>query len=120
MENFRVQTKSTSQGVSYDFRSIMHFRHNAFAHSCYRSTIVPRNHTIPITILGSSANATDFDFMHLNLLYCGGTGAKFMQCCSFGSYLIRCCSVSLSLYENKCKSKNVKIKTKLIINRGVG
>ena len=85
VENFGIQSKSTSQGVSYDFRSIMHFRHNAFSRYRYGSTVLPRNRTVPKTILGSSVKATDLDFIHLNLLYCGGTDAKFMHCCSFGT-----------------------------------
>ena len=74
-EKFFVQNKSTSQGLPYDFSSIMHFRHNAFSGARNESTVVPRNHTIPKTILGGSANVTDLDFLHLNLLYCRGTDA---------------------------------------------
>ena len=82
---------SASQGVPYDFSSIMHVRHNAFSCDYHKSTIIPRNRTIPNTILGSSATATDLDYLHLNLLYCGGTDAKFMYVylCAFGGYFVQ-------------------------------
>ena len=67
-----IQSKSTSQGLPYDFSSIMHFQHNEFSLKHYKSTIVPHNRTIPKAILGSRAKPTDLDFLHLNLLYCGG------------------------------------------------
>ena len=81
VKNFWIQFKSTSQGVPYDFSSIMHFRHNAFSLARSKSTVVPRNRIIPKTKLGSSATATDLDFLHVNLLYCGGTDAKLIYCC---------------------------------------
>ena len=71
-EKFRVQNITTSQGLPYDFRSIMHFRHDAFSRD-HKSTVLPRSHTIRKTFLGSSASGTDLDFLHLNILYCGGT-----------------------------------------------
>ena len=106
-ENFWIQSKSTSQGVSYDIRSIMHFRHNAFSRSLDRSTVVPRNHTIPITMLGSSVIATELGFIHLNLLYCGGTDAKIMRCFAFGTYmyLVQLCFNFTSFIPNNYKEK---------------
>ena len=84
---FWVQSRSTSQGLPYDFSSIMHVRHNAFSQHSSESTIVPFNRTIPKTVLGNSTMATDLDFLHLNLLYCGGTDARFMKCI-FGDYTV--------------------------------
>ena len=83
-EKFSLQSKSTSQGLPYDFSSVMHFRYTAFSSNPDLSTVIPHNHTIPKVILGSSATATDLDFLHLNLLYCGGKVAKLLQCCAFG------------------------------------
>ena len=57
----------------------MHYRHNTFSRSQLKSTVVPRNRTIPKTKLGSTAKPTDLDFLHLNLLYCGGKESKFMH-----------------------------------------
>ena len=75
-EKFEIQSRSTPQGLPYDFNSIMHFRHNAFSSNSNNSTVVPHNRTIPLTVLGSSAAATNLDFLHINLLYCGGKDAK--------------------------------------------
>ena len=71
-EKFGIGNRITSQGLPYDFSSIMHFRNDAFSRESFKSTVVPRNRTIPKTFLGSSASGTDLDFLHLNLLYCGG------------------------------------------------
>ena len=71
--NFWIENRTTSQGLPYDFSSIMHFRHLAFSRDGHKSTIIPRSRTISKTFLGSSATPTDLDFLHLNLLYCGGT-----------------------------------------------
>ena len=74
---FDVPGKTTSQRLPYDFSSIMHLRHNAFSHDIGNmSTILPRNQTIRRSLLGSSNAGTDLDFLHLNLVYCGGMGCK--------------------------------------------
>ena len=68
---FNVEFSSTTQGLPYDFNSTMHFQHNAFALPD-KSTLEPRTLTIPKTDLGCSATGTELDFLHINLLYCGG------------------------------------------------
>ena len=88
-EKFSMQSRSTSQGLPYDFSSIMHFQHTAFSSNPNLSTVIPHNHTIPKIILGSSATATDLDFLHLNLLYCGGKDAILLHCCTFGGIYSR-------------------------------
>ena len=100
-DKFWIQSKSTSQGLPYDFSSIMHFRHNAFSRIPYKSTVVPRNRTVPKTILGSSSSATDIDFRHLNLLYCGGTDAKFIYaliCRSWVRYVYDSLNFKMEFY----------------------
>ena len=77
-EMFETESRSSSQGLPYDFRSIMHLRHNAFSRDHSESTVVPRNRTISKTILGCSAKATDLDFLHLNILYCEGKDVKLV------------------------------------------
>ena len=79
-EKFWIQNRSTSQGLPYDFSSIMHFQHNAFSRGHNKSTVVPHNSTISKTILGSSNEGTNMDFLHINLLYCGGEEAKWLHC----------------------------------------
>ena len=55
----------------------MHFRHNAFSREMsQKSTVFPCNQTIPRNKLGSSYTGTELDFLHINLLYCGGMVAK--------------------------------------------
>ena len=68
---FDVEFFSTTQKLPYDFSSIMHFKHNAFAYP-RQSTLEPLNHTIPKKKLGNSVTGTNFDFLHINLLYCKG------------------------------------------------
>ena len=48
-------------------------RHNAFSRKPrYKSTVLPRSLSIPKKELGSSTAGTMLDFLHINLLYCGG------------------------------------------------
>ena len=68
----QTESRSTSQGLPYDFSSIMHCQHNTFSRELFKSAVVPRNPKIPKTDLGSSDRATPLDFLHINLLYCGG------------------------------------------------
>ena len=70
--NFHVEENSTSQGLPYDFESVMHFRHNAFASSSGISTVLPKNTSLPYSRLGISTNGTSLDFLHINIAYCGG------------------------------------------------
>ena len=50
----------------------MHFRHNAFGRKKGLTTVMPRDEAIFPSSLGISTTGTDFDFLHVNLLYCGG------------------------------------------------
>ena len=75
-ENFDVEVGATSQGVPYDYSSIMHLRHHAFSRELrYKSTMLPCNETIDKSELGSSHTPTELDYLHINLLYCGGMAA---------------------------------------------
>ena len=68
---FDIQANSTSQGLPYDFQSIMHFHYNAHSHN-QKSTIIPKVSTMPRTELASSERGTYLDFLHVNFLYCRG------------------------------------------------
>ena len=70
--NFAPQSNSTSQGLPYDLDSIMHFPHNAFSLNHHLSTIIPQKTGILRSKVGKSDSATHLDFLHINLLYCGG------------------------------------------------
>ena len=69
----QTESSSTSQGLPYDFSSIMHCQHNVFSSKLFASSVVPRNRSIPKTVLGSSVRGTRLDFLHINILYCEGT-----------------------------------------------
>ena len=76
--HFAVEVGASSQQVPYDYSSVMHFRHNAFSREIrHKSTVLPRNQAIPKSELGSSYTGTNLDFLHINLLYCGGMAAKY-------------------------------------------
>ena len=87
----------------------MHFRHNAFSRNQSKSTVVARNRTIHKTILGSSATATDLDFLHLNLLYCEGT-CMFIRFYAFNGYfaplhseLLKCKNASICICKTRIR-----------------
>ena len=70
--NFHVQESSTAQGLPYDFESVMHFRQNAFSRSLHKLTVLPSKEGLPSSRLGISHTGTNLDFLHVNILYCGG------------------------------------------------
>ena len=69
---FALELNATSQGLPYDFESIMHFRHDAFSHNNYDSTLLAKIQNMSSETLGSSNMGTGLDFLHIRLLYCGG------------------------------------------------
>ena len=70
--NFRIKYDGISQNLPYDYASVMHYRHSSHSKTG-RPVIIPRRRSIPITYLSSSPVPTDLDYLHINLLYCGGT-----------------------------------------------
>ena len=78
-DKFLIQSRSTSQGLPYDYSSIMHYRHNTFSRTRFGSTMIPGNRTIPKATLGNTVKPTELDFLHLNLLYCEGKESKFVH-----------------------------------------
>ena len=70
---FALESNSTSQGLPYEYASTMHFRHNEFSRTKTKSTIIPTVAQVPKETLGSALEITYLDFLHINLLYCGGT-----------------------------------------------
>lgn len=77
--NFNILDSSrvSTQGVPYDFRSIMHYRHNAFS-SNGQSTIVPRAGTgATINDLGQRNGFSPSDLRHVRILYGCDTTSEF-------------------------------------------
>ena len=66
------QQISTTQGLPYDYESVMHFEAKALSLNNFYPTITPLNVSVSPNILGSADSPTKLDYLHLNLLYCGG------------------------------------------------
>ena len=71
--NFRKLslTTASTQGIPYDYRSLMHYRHHAFSRNGH-STITPIKSGVNPEDLGQRNGFTDSDVRHVNALYgCG-------------------------------------------------
>ena len=74
IDNFELLTHAGTQGIPYDYASIMHYSASELSKNG-QFTIVPILDTVPPDTLGSSITPTPFDYLHVNLLYCGGKRA---------------------------------------------
>ena len=73
--DYSIVKHSSTQGLPYDYSSIMHYRANTFIMSSSDKvgfSITPVNTSIPSSLLGAANFPTKFDFLHINLMYCGG------------------------------------------------
>lgn len=70
--NFEVVSTAfaTTQGIEYDFGSLMHYDAYAFTRNG-QPTIEPRNSSIPLDSLGQRREFSSGDLKHVNTLYCG-------------------------------------------------
>ena len=70
----KVDTRiATTNGITYDYDSLMHYRANAFSRNG-RNTIVPVNNNVLISRLGNRDGFSSRDVDHVNALYrCPGT-----------------------------------------------
>ena len=69
--NFRKKDKSLvdSQGVGYDYNSIMHYNHNFFSSSYGLNTIQAKD---PDIVIGRAVELSQYDILQTNRLYrCG-------------------------------------------------
>ena len=60
-----------TQSVPYDYHSIMHFKSSTDPVTG-RPTIVPLCGDLMKADLGSALSPTEYDYLHINLLYCKG------------------------------------------------
>ena len=60
---------STTQGVPYDYSSVMHYGAYAFSRNGY-PTIQPTDPGISLDTLGQRTGLSTFDLEHVNVLYC--------------------------------------------------
>ena len=78
--NFEINPLTSTQGLPYDYKSIMHYRCTAFRRKDFNGfSIIPVNSSIPPDLLGSAIEPTEYDFLHINLMYCGGKSYKFFS-----------------------------------------
>ena len=72
--NFQAITTghSTTQGIPYDYDSIMHYEAYAFSRDRTQPTIEPVNNNVSLSRLGQRRGFSELDLHHVNVLYCGG------------------------------------------------
>ena len=72
--NFQAITNrhSTTQGIPYDYDSIMHYEAYAFSRDRNQPTIEPVNQNVSLSRLGQRRGFSELDLHHVNVLYCGG------------------------------------------------
>ena len=70
-DDFGIWRNGVTQGLPYNFGSIIHVPHNYFSKNKKKlSTIIPVNGSIPKTLLGST-DPNQQDYLDINLTYCG-------------------------------------------------
>ena len=72
MKDFVIDQTSTSQNVPYDYKSIMHFAAYTGTSQAYPTIFPNFNSDLTILDLGNSNLPTEYDYLHINLLYCEG------------------------------------------------
>ena len=82
--NFADKYTTTSQGVPYDYASIMHFTKKQFS-SNGNPTLVPK--ATKQTRLGGANCPTFLDYFHVILLYCEGKENQIHAVISFSKYI---------------------------------
>ena len=70
-QEFEIGDELIAQGLPYDYASIMHYGHCAGSKNG-QPTILPINHSIQPKVLSGSELPSEYDYLHVNLLYCGG------------------------------------------------
>ena len=60
-----------TQGVPYDYHSIMHYRSSSYP-IIKEPTILSLIDSVNVSDLGSAPLPTEYDYLHINLLYCQG------------------------------------------------
>lgn len=63
---------TTPQGIPYDYTSIMHLHKTAFSIHQQKPTIVPALPEAFEHHIGPTEFPTSLDYLHINILYCGG------------------------------------------------
>ena len=69
--DFKRERELTTQEVPYDYASIMHYGEFCASANGQR-TILPVRNSTEAVFLGQFQYPTDYDYLHVNLLYCSG------------------------------------------------
>ena len=69
--DFTKENGLSTQGVPYDYASIMHYGEFTSSKNGQR-TILPLGNITQQVFLGQSQYPTEYDYLHVNLLYCKG------------------------------------------------
>lgn len=76
---FRIQSiNSSTQGLPYQYQSLMHFSLDEYSKYYYKFTITP----IPIPFSTGSLYPTNLDYLHIKLLYCEGISMCVLCMCA--------------------------------------
>ena len=77
MSNFQTvpESMSTTNGIPYDFDSIMHYDAYAFTRND-EPTIEPLDDTISLDRLGQRNRLSQYDLDHIKELYCEGMSSN--------------------------------------------
>ena len=73
---FEIITDAVTQGLPYDFGSIMQMKHDAYSKNGL-STMIPLNDSIPKEMLGQSTYPSQQDYLDIKLTYCGEINVSF-------------------------------------------
>ena len=68
---FKKRDEVCTQGIPYDYHSIMHYKSTMHSNTG-EPTILPSIASMNATDLGSAPLPTEYDYLHINLLYCQG------------------------------------------------
>ncbi len=72
---------ASTQGVPYDYTSIMHYDAWAFSRN-RQPTIEPKDNSVPLNNIGQRNDFSGKDLQHINALYCeDGRDAKCTLAC---------------------------------------
>ena len=67
---FQINTHTATQGLPYDFGSIMHLEHDTYSKNGL-STMIPVNDSISKAMFGQSIYPSQQDYLDIKLTYCG-------------------------------------------------
>ena len=86
-KKFDIATKSTTQGLPYDFGSVMQLEYTTYSKNGL-PTIIPIDESIPRRTLGKGTRPSQQDYLDINLSYCGEI-TFLCDTCGFSTWYIQ-------------------------------